>query len=187
MLHFQYTFILTKASHMEATDFYSAVDGKISHWDSGWIHRLLEMVNELTAEDRFTKDDGPVPYSPMEYDLCHVLRYWFEQIIANGVTEELVGALNGEQMVTRYQHILVLEEDGSVTWRYVADFGTGRAPETRASYIVSHLLECGALDSLKRCHSEDCENLFAGRPNTKWCSKACGSRQRMRSKRRRDR
>ena len=51
--------------------------------------------------------------------------------------------------------------------------------------IVSTLLEAGKLNNVKRCESKDCRQFHVRRG--KWCSDGCGSRERLRKKRKLDR
>jgi predicted RNA-binding Zn ribbon-like protein len=77
--------------------------------------------------------------------------------------------------------------DGGAYWqRDIADMR--RPPDVQgiAAHLFSNQLALGALAGLKRCAEADCRKFFIGRPNKKWCSDSCGSRSRVRRKRRRD-
>lgn len=60
-------------------------------------------------------------------------------------------------------------------------------PNTVAAYAFSAQLTVDGFVRLKYYEMRDCHKFFIGRPNTKWCSKACGSKYRVTEKRKRDR
>lgn len=47
--------------------------------------------------------------------------------------------------------------------------------------IVARLVNAGVADRLKQCAAEDCDRYFFGDPRSRWCSRTCGSRQRVRN------
>ncbi len=49
------------------------------------------------------------------------------------------------------------------------------------------IIESDLLPRIRHCNSPDCGKLFFGDRRAKWCSAKCGSRNRVRDKRRRDR
>lgn len=159
------------------------MDGKIQRWDAGLTDELLEMVNHVLREE--------LGASPLRveagYVFCAAMHDWLDRLFVDGPTEEMIAELNTELEDIRFQHVLEQTTSGRPKWDYIVDFGPGLDPDSAAAYGFSHLLEAGALDGLKRCQMEDCENFFIGRPNAKWCSKKCGSLHRVRSMRERDR
>ena len=59
-------------------------------------------------------------------------------------------------------------------------------PEGLHSLCVAVLLSSQKLENLQRCHAPDCDNLYSGPPQKKWCSDKCGTRMRLRKKRKSD-
>ena len=49
------------------------------------------------------------------------------------------------------------------------------------------ILMDGYLERIHRCQLEDCDRYFVGDPRSKWCSERCGSKSRVRRKRKKDR
>ena len=49
--------------------------------------------------------------------------------------------------------------------------------------VVVQLTNANILERIKRCEADDCDLFFFGDPRKRWCSKTCGSRQRVREMR----
>ena len=81
---------------------------------------------------------------------------------------------------------LLPSETGYPQNAYVAQYDKIPEPEAIAADYFSNLLSSGMLKRLKRCQMEDCEKLFLGPPQAIWCSKTCGSKFRVRKKRKLD-
>ena len=108
-----------------------------------------------------------------------------------GVTDDLLNDLNAAIHEIRYsKHIFPLDllpsEIGFPQNGYVAKYDRTPSPEVIAADDFSKLLTSGALKRLKLCHLDGCEKFFLAPPQAKWCSKACGSKSRVREKRKRD-
>jgi hypothetical protein len=158
------------------------MDGKVQSWDTGITKDLIDMVNQVLREG-----SGASPaYVQGGYVFCAAIHDWMEKLVTEGVTREMIANLNTELEEVRFQHVLSQGPSGKTKWKYIGDFQGGLDPDAAAAYGFSHLLQAGALDGLKRCQLEDCENFFIGRPNAKWCSARCGSLHRVRAKRKRD-
>ena len=108
------------------------------------------------------------------------------------MTDDLLNDLNAAIHEIRYsKYIFPLDllpsEIGFPQNRYVAKYDPTPSPEVIAADDFSKLLTSGALKRLKLCHLDGCEKFFLAPPlQAKWRSKACGSRFRVREKRKRD-
>lgn len=116
---------------------------------------------------------------------------WICRYIEEGATEEFLCELNADLHHVQYSNYVVPpdfyssegEEPQSV---YVANLNINYTPETFAAKEFSRLVTYGMLNRIKRCQMPDCENIFLGPPQAKWCSKTCGCKFRVRKKRKRD-
>ena len=70
--------------------------------------------------------------------------------------------------------------------RGLADLDPMPSPEAYAANDFSRILTSGMLERVRRCQMEGSKRLFAGPPQAKWCSKTCGSKHRVRKKRKLD-
>ena len=150
-------------------------------------HRSLRLtidINHLVAHlnvDRllFHANSGRAPFDK-----------WLSRIARYGVSEALAKELSGHLKEIQFRMTLRFESDRQ---RLAFRFGMTRyddlvevIPMSYAALMVASLVESGALDGLKRCGMSDCKNLFVGSDRAKWCSETCGSRHRVRNKRKRD-
>ncbi len=53
--------------------------------------------------------------------------------------------------------------------------------------VAARLVNAGLVSSFHECAADDCETMFLADPRARWCSKTCGSRQRVSELRRRRR
>jgi|TARA_B110000967_G_C18692874_1_gene463950 hypothetical protein len=119
------------------------------------------------------------------------LHQWISRYIDEGATEQLYDDLNAGLQHIRYsKHVippnLLPSEDGNSKGLYIADFTKDNSSEEYAAKEFSRIITDRLINSLKRCKGFDCENFFRGPPQAKWCSKTCGSKYRVREKRKRD-
>ena len=126
-----------------------------------------------------------------EYLVYQKLCEWMSRYLKEGITDDFLNDLNAALHEIRYsKYILPLDllplETGFPQNAYVAKFDTIPKPEAYAADDFSKLLTSGKLKRLKRCQMEGCENFFLGPPQARWCSKTCGSKFRVREKRKRD-
>ena len=186
---------MKKALHDEEKVFFSFRKGEISAWSTHDMETLLAAANdvpEYEVEERkgfqvLLKDGEVVLRLSPEEMFCQILHDWMHDIVDNGITDDLIEELNDVVGKIRYIHVLMLSKDGKPYWQNnIADLN--RSPEAQevAGYAVAHQLAIGGFEGLRRCQLPDCEKLFIGRPNAKWCSKSCGSKSRVRRKRKRD-
>lgn len=114
-------------------------------------------------------------------------RDWLCRLLDRGVSENMIDELNEKLSEIRFIHVLMLSKNRTPYWKYIADLDKSWAPpEAMAAYEFANQLAIGGLADLKCCQMSDCSRFFLGRPNAKWCSTACGSRHRVRQKRKRD-
>jgi hypothetical protein len=172
---------MKKALQDEVRKFYlSEVDGSISSWGPE-SNQFLESANRAHRFIGATKKANLRGWDIF----CLELYRWLGRLVRYGESAGLIRDLNKQLNDVRYKHIIKKDSSGNAVWWQAVDFGAMDDPRSGAAYTFSHMLCAGTLKGLKRC--KDCENFFLGRPNAKWCSVTCGSRHRVRAKRRRDR
>jgi len=186
---------MRKALHDENEEFFIFREGKFSRFRVNDIDWLLEAANdapiiEHREKQGFTllvKNGVPALEISPEENFCYWVNRFMSKLLYEGVTEELVGELNSLLSEIRYIHILMISKGGEPYWqRNIGDMNKTSTPVEAAAFAFSHQLAIGGLKDLKCCELSDCKKFFVGRPNSKWCSKSCGSKYRVRSKRKRD-
>jgi hypothetical protein len=120
-----------------------------------------------------------------------LLSEWMGRYLKEGITDDFLNDLNTAIHEIRYSKYifpldLIPSENGFPQNGYVAKHDKTLTPEAYAADDFSKLLTSGKLKRLKRCKLEGCENFFLGPPQARWCSKPCGSKFRVREKRKRD-
>ena len=156
--------------------------GKVGFWDFD-IEEILEAANEDLEKDS-------VIWLPGD-DVLPRLRQWVNRYFEEGVTDAFLNDLNSAMQQVRYsKHVLPLDllpsESGYPRAGYVAELDQVNSEEAYAANEFSKILTSGMLARVKRCQMEGCKKLFVGPPQAKWCSKTCGSKYRVRHKRKRD-
>lgn len=156
--------------------------GSVVVWDF-FAEEIVEAANQGLGS-------GPADNSP-EKRVLNNLRRWMNRYLNKGVTDDLLNDLNAALQKIRYsKYIFPLDllhsENGFPQNGYVANYDRIPSPEAYAADDFSKLLTSGLLKRLKRCQIEGCEKFFLGPPQAKWCSKSCGSKFRVREKRRRE-
>jgi hypothetical protein len=126
---------------------------------------------------------------PEGVEFTRDLRMWIKTYVTQGITEEMIGLLDVLLKEIRYtKQVIPLQflpsETGLPRIEYVANYDHSVSQEVRAADEFTKLFASGALARLKIC--KECGRLFTGPPQAKWCSKTCGSKFRVRHKRRRD-
>lgn len=132
-------------------------------------------------------------------------------ILGNGKTLSLESWLRGEKPIVRNGIIYKsVAEKGLKHWLqhrceisleggkddYQVSFRLPQIPAVLDETVVhgrykytSLIVACcmHEFDRLRRCQSEDCSRYYLGTKRAKWCSDTCGSRERLRKKRKEDR
>lgn len=188
---------MKKALHDKKDTFLSFRDGKIKVWDSKDVYAFLDAANdglELVKEANKTLHyKGPIvipTWGKTHYTevdgFCVEANDLIATYLDDGATEDFINEINEKLSEIRYQHMLMPSKDKTPDSVYLADFNKSHNVAVIATQWFANLLAIGGLNGLKRCQMPDCERYFIGRSNAKWCSKTCGSRYRVRRKRKRD-
>jgi hypothetical protein len=181
-LHLQGAVLMKKALHGQKEVFVIERQGNVVVWDF-FAEEIVEAANNGLRS-------GPADNSP-ENRVLHNLRLWMSRYLKEGITDDFLNDLNAALHEIRYsKYIFPLDllpsEIGFPKNGYVAKYDRTPSPEAYAADDFSKLLTSGLLKRLKLCQMEGCEKFFLGPPQAKWCSKTCGSKFRVREKRRRE-
>lgn len=169
------------------------------------MKKALPNTNEIFISEKFGKPDiwdfyaeeiveaanNGISDSPNGDLVCQRLREWMSRYLKEGITDDLLNDLNTALRKIRYsKYILPTDicpsETGFPVNAYVAQHDNLLDPGAYAADDFSKLLTSGELKRLKRCQHEGCEKFFLGPSQARWCSKICGSKFRVRKKRKRD-
>ncbi len=156
--------------------------GNVLVWDF-FAEEIVEAANKGLKNE-------PADNSP-EYLVFRNLRVWISRYLKEGATDDFLNDLNAALHEIRYsKYIFPLDllpsEIGFPQNGYIAKYDKTPSPEAYAADDFSKLLTSGMLKRLKRCQMEGCEKFFLGPPQAIWCSKTCGSKFRVREKRKRE-
>tara|TARA_Y100000590_G_C15619414_1_gene976983 strand:+ start:616 stop:1140 length:525 start_codon:yes stop_codon:yes gene_type:complete len=172
---------LKKPLHGKKERFLIWSKGELIGWGVDDVKNLIQNANRAKIENLRSRKRLNVR------DLEAALTCdWLELFLEKGITNEVVRCLNSRLTHVRFMHVLEPPIDGRPSWRRIAKGDEIDHPEISVAYGVANLLAIGAFDSLKSCRLKTCQKFFIGRPDAKWCSKACGSKHRVTQKRRRD-
>ena len=135
-------------------------------------------------------ENEPARFSP-EYIVGRNLCEWMSRYLKEGATDDFLNDLNTALHEIRYsKYIFPLDllpsEIGCPKNGYIAKYDKIPSPAAYAADDFSKLLTSGMLKRLKRCQLEGCDKFFLGPPQATWCSKTCGSKYRVRKKRKKD-
>jgi len=119
---------------------------------------------------------------------------WIRRLKKYGVTKSLLADVDRAVRGFRVHTFLALDVDfGTFGWRQQIikhrTFSDHSAVSDRAAVfalMIARLVNAGIIDRLKRCQLKSCRKYFFGGPRAKWCSDTCGSKVRVRNKRKRD-
>ena len=173
---------MKKALHKPEKAFLAEKDGNI-YPEEVCIDEIIAAVNRGIKSE--WGDTTP------EAIILRKLHEWICRYFEEGATEDFFNELNSDLHPVQYFNYVVPpdfyssqgEEPQSV---YVANLNIAYTSEEFAAKEFSKLITYGMLNRIKRCQLPGCENIFVGPPQAKWCSKTCGSKYRVREKRRRD-
>jgi predicted RNA-binding Zn ribbon-like protein len=173
---------MKKALHDQKEVFLSKQRGKIDFWDFD-IEEILIAVND-------DLEDNPKDRLPWNQVLPDI-HDWVSRYFREGVTDAFLDDLNSAMKDVRHTkcvlpHDLLASDTGYPRSGYITDLDEMPSPEAYAANDFSRILTSGMLERVRRCQMEGCKRLFAGPPQAKWCSKTCGSKHRVRKKRKRD-
>lgn len=181
VLHLQAGELMKKALPGQKEVFVIERQGNVVVWDF-FAEEIVDAANNELRTGRANN-------SP-ENRVFNNLRKWMSRYLNEGITDDLLNDLNAALHEIRYsKYIFPLDllpsEIGFPQNGYVAKYDKIPSPEAYAADDFSKLLTSGMLKRLKRCQMDGCEKFFLGPPQAKWCSKSCGSKFRVREKRRR--
>lgn len=145
----------------------------------------------FSVEDILSAVNGEVRREPLVARAYDALREWMRKYLESGCSDEFLDELNQSMKQIPVQRHVVPGDFFSATsdapqCLYVPHFSQNDSPEAVAAHDFSKLITGGNLRRLKQCHSSECDNFFLGPPQSKWCSKRCGSSFRVKKKRKRD-
>lgn len=115
--------------------------------------------------------------------------YWIRRLERFGPSAGLVRELNAKlhAMPTSIHTFPELDPTTlKVSTKYDSTRGDEVDRDWKRAYIVACVIEAGTFTNLKRCALKECSKYFIGDPRAKWCSANCGSKYRVRKKRRKD-
>lgn len=181
-LHLQVGKFMKKALLGQEEAFIWKKQGKIGFWDLN-IEEILEAVNTKLEKQS-------VIWRPGE-DVLPTLRRWFLRYFEEGITEPFLNDLNSAMQKVRYSKYvlpfdLLPSHSGYPRAGYIAELDGATSERAYAANEFSKILTSGMLKRVKQCQMEGCGKLFVAPPQAKWCSKSCGSKYRVRKKRKRD-
>jgi predicted RNA-binding Zn ribbon-like protein len=156
--------------------------GRIRLWDFR-IEEILEAANS-------NLDKKTAIWLPGD-DVLPTLRHWVHRYFDEGVTEDFLNDLNSAMNQVRYSKYvltpdLLPSESGYPRAGYVEERDQLFSEAAYAASEFSKILTSGMLKRVKQCQMENCGKLFVGPRQAKWCSKSCGSKYRVRKKRKRE-
>ena len=180
---------MKKTLHSNHHVFASSLNGEVRAWSIDDADVLIEAANMHLSNTRFNPRLS-ISLEELFNSICFDLMARFQ---SQGQTEEFLNEVNSAISHIRYQHILMPSEVGQPHWQCVAQMNgpdpgvTHPDPGLLAYFIFSNILAMGGLKNLRRCNVNDCQKFFIGPKNKKSCSTTCGSKYRVRKKRKRDR
>ena len=171
---------MKKTLHAEDSVFASMSNGQIKIWNQKDAEALVEAANNHLANKSF----NPRVSITQEEFFCMSTYELLARLTDEGLTEKFLNEVNSDIAHVRYQHLLMPSNYGSPHWQCVADMNNPD-PGLLSTFMFTNVLALGGFDNLKRCKMDGCKKFFIGRPNKDWCSKSCGSKHRVRKKRKR--
>ena len=147
------------------------------------IPHLLEAANRSLARGIV----NPRVYGGERATYQDALRYWLDRVSGGDSLDNLARDLNRIIQHVPYTHTLGLTDQGAPRWEQFARLEEPVDPMIRAAHGVAHFLATNGFRRLRRCRASGCQKFFLGPPQSKWCCENCGSRERGREKRNKDR
>ena len=115
---------------------------------------------------------------------------WVDRYYKYGKTRGLVKDLNAKLKAIQVSASMHFDyKSGEIEWNYAQKTDEFELPsiEESVAFHFALVLGSGELDRLRKCEMSDCRKYFIGTDRAMWCSNTCGSRNRARNKRKRDR
>jgi hypothetical protein len=111
---------------------------------------------------------------------------WLRRVERHGVTHGLAEDINKKLLGFQMPACFVFNTETGKLEPGFFPFDLPKNDEVMIAFSVAVALADGALDTLKRCALKECSKYFVGDPRAKWCSETCGSKYRVRNKRKKD-
>jgi len=143
------------------------------------VGHLLDAANRSLARGI----ENPTVYGGERALYQDAVRGWLDRIGGADSQELLIKDLNAVIQQIPYTHVLGQSGDGSPRWEHLARMDEPVDPQIRAAHGIAHFLAGGGFRRLRRCKADGCGNFYLGPPQSTWCCKNCGSRERGRRKR----
>lgn len=165
-------------------------DGKIHLYSKDDVDFLITSANSyIEGQSNYILKKDPEVQSALDLfgdkvvEINAFIYACMEEYFLNGFSDTLLNSLNPKLQMIR--NLLLTETvNGKLVPVYVADLPMDPPPTVFAAHMFANIAFLGGLDKLERCESQDCQKFYTGgRPNRRWCSDACGSRNRVREKR----
>lgn len=112
--------------------------------------------------------------------------YWLDRAIDTGLSRSFLKEV--ERKVENFSVPSVPKLSGNrFVWHRILIDPSG-VPDMDAAFAMNMclLINHGVIKKVHRCALDDCRTYFVGDSRSKWCSKSCGSKYRVRQKRLRD-
>jgi hypothetical protein len=114
---------------------------------------------------------------------------WLSRIVSEGLSKSLLQDLDS---YTRNAHVVAHFEldknNETFNWQYEwPNSNQFSAPKYYYAFFVVYAINLGIATRIRKCQRQGCNKYFYGRPNARWCNPKCGSSQRVRNKREKDR
>ena len=167
----------------ESPVFYVVSGQNLHILDDSSIPHLLEAANRSVPRGV----ENPVVYGGVQATYQDALRGWLDRITRGDSRRSLIGNLNNLIQHVPHTHVMGLTDEGSPRWEYYARMEEPVDPIIRAAHGIAHFLASEGFRRLRRCKADDCANFYLGPSQSKWCCENCGSRERGRKKREKDR
>jgi hypothetical protein len=178
---------MKKALHQVQKAFLSIKDGKIRPEETN-MQEILDAINHPACNGR--EHQEKVQQNKVQ-QVFEELRDLINRFLQEGITEDFLNELNANLGKVKYTHQVMPSDFYSCDDKlpqsiFVVDLNYNYSPSVVAAKEFSKFITTQMLYNLKKCELNDCKNFYLGRPDSKWCSKTCGSKSRVRKKRRND-
>lgn len=182
-LRFQHGFFMKKPLGSEEPAFYIVSGRNLHILDHSSVGQLLDAANRSLASEI----ENPIVYMGERALYQDEISGWLDRIARGESRESLIEDLNAVIQHVPYTHVLGQSESGSPRWEHYARMDEPVDPSIRAAHGIAHFLASGGFLKLRRCKAVGCGHFYLGPPQSFWCSENCGSRERGRRKRSKDR
>jgi hypothetical protein len=161
--------------------YWQQVDGKTKKLSAVALTRfLIRNANEYIQQKLYKKKslNGFDEYSRF---LSHSL---LTKYLLEGESEKFISHVNAATKKLRFRHLFVHSKNSKEPEQVEMLIMEGVAtPYEQVFYPFMCSLKSGEIKRVKQCFNKDCNHFFLGRKNKKWCSDRCGSKLRMKNKR----